>query len=146
MSATIRAEMIATIRGITPTEDAAVRFVCADDATGARASLELAVDNGRTRVFDIRSISSVDLGQTGVTSVRYAEQMVVRVGYHAAQVDGARLDRMMAQDARDIIRTLRNPANFGSADALVVGQEPPGISETENGLIQAVPVTVVYVQ
>ena len=146
MTTAIRNEIISTVRGITPTEDAASRFVCIDDATGARASLFHAVDNGRRRVFDIRSISSTDLGQTGVTSVRYAEQMEIRIGYHAAQSDEARLDRMMAQDVRDIILTLRNPSNFGSADALVVGQEPAVISETENGLIQAVPITAVYVQ
>ena len=58
----------------------------------------------------------------------------------------ARLDRIMAQDARDIILTLRNPANYGSADALIPGREAPVVAETENGLIMSVPVTAVYVQ
>lgn len=146
MSATIRAEIIATLRGVTPTEDSRKRYTCEDDASGARVLLEDAVDNGAYRRFDLRSIASTDLGMTGVSVVRYREDMEVRVGYYAQGADMARLDRIMAQDARDIILTLRNPANYGSADALIPGREAPAISETENGLILAVPFTAVYVQ
>lgn len=146
MSTTIRAEIIATLRGVAPTEDPRKRYTCDDDASGARVALEDAVDNGAYRRFDLRSLGSIDLGMTGVTVVRYREDMEVRVGYYARGADMARLDRIMAQDARDIILTLRNPANYGSADALIPGREAPVVAETENGLIMSVPVTAVYVQ
>lgn len=146
MTQAIRAEMIETIRGITPTLDPAHPFSCLDDATGSRAALEDVTDHGATRYFEIRSTGSADLGMTGVTMVRYAESLEVRVGYYAAGADAARLDRIMAQDARDIIAALRDPNNYGSADALIPGREPPVVDQLDNGLIQAVPVTAVYVQ
>jgi len=117
-------QIITRVRGLTPTTSPLDTFVCLDDADGPVPPLEERAAGGAVRHFDIITLSGpVDDGQAGVTSLRYAEGLQLRVTYPAGFAsDRAERDRIISEDTVSIVGDLRQPDNWvASIDTLNIG-------------------------
>lgn len=140
--------LIARIEALTSKTDSSQSFVCVDAGRGQELLTDRRVNT--LRLFELRIITPPhDDGQAGITG-RKRLTAEVRVRYDVPRDTGL-LERIMGEDAAQIINTLRNPAyNLATTGiiSLITGEPSSGPVLGQDGnpmaALLAVPFDLLY--
>lgn len=127
---TLRALMVSSIQGLSPTRMSTDTFTTVDDAAGHAARLDDFPAMAPFRRFDIRVVAPpVDDGEAGRSHRRVRTAMVLRAAYRT-DTDAAYLEETIAEDTAQLLDTLMlMPTVSGWGAGGGVSVTPPGRPE-----------------